>query len=131
MFSLMSATPPLGASATRSLTVSESDTAPHHRSGDVPVLATPRLIALCEEATVAAVAPHLPDDHTTVGARIEFDHLAPSAVGSEIHAKAGLTTIDGRMLTFAVTVAHAGKEIARGTVIRAVVDRTRFLERLS
>ena len=67
-----------GASTSVALTVSDADTAPALASGDMPVLATPRLLALCEEATVAAVAPFLEQEETTVGSRVELEHLAPS-----------------------------------------------------
>jgi len=118
---------PIGASASVPLTVGEGDLATVLRSGDVPVLATPRLVALCEEATVAAIGPHLEDGHTSVGARVEFDHLAPSGLGAEVRARAGIVDVDGRLVTFAVTVTEGERTVARGTIIRAVVDRERFL----
>ena len=79
-----------GRAATVTLVVTPADLAPAWRSGDVPVLATPRLAALCEEATVAAVAPCLADSETTVGLRLELDHLAPSRVGTSVAATAVL-----------------------------------------
>jgi predicted thioesterase len=118
---------PVGASATVALTVEEADLATTLRSGDVPVLATPRLVALCEETTVAAIAPHLEEGHTSVGARVELDHLAPSGPGARVEARAGVVAVDGRMVTFAVTVTEGGETIARGTIVRAVVDREAFL----
>jgi predicted thioesterase len=118
---------PVGASATVALTVGEADLATALRSGDVPVLATPRLVALCEEATVAAIAPHLEEGNTSVGARIHFDHLAPSGCGARVEARAGVVDVDGRMVTFAVTVTEGDETIARGTIVRAVVERGRFL----
>ena len=63
------------------LTVADEDTAEHLRSGDVPVLATPRLIALCEEATCRAIDGHLSEAQSSVATRVQFDHLAPVAVG--------------------------------------------------
>jgi fluoroacetyl-CoA thioesterase len=62
-------------------TVTEADTAAAIGSGEVPVLATPRVLALAERATVAAVAGALQAGATTVGTRVELDHLAPSLVG--------------------------------------------------
>jgi predicted thioesterase len=121
---------PIGASAAVALTVGEADLATSLRSGDVPVLATPRLVALCEEATVAAIEPHLEEGHTSVGARVEFDHLVPCGTGAAVEARAGIVAVDGRMVTFAVAVTWEGKTIARGTIIRAVVDRDRFLGHL-
>jgi fluoroacetyl-CoA thioesterase len=118
-----------GASATTRLTVTAADTAPALRSGDVPVLATPRLLALCEEAAVTAVAPFLDEGETTVGTHVELEHLAPSAVGAGVEAAAVLEEAKGRALAFAVTVREGDRLVARGTLRRVVVDRLRFLER--
>lgn len=116
-----------GAAASVSLTVAEGDTAPAARSGDVPVLATPRLLALCEEATVAAVASLLEEGETTVGSRVELEHLAPSPPGAVVDATAVLTGLDGPRLTFSVVARQAGRLVARGKIERVVVDRARFL----
>ena len=118
-----------GASATARLTVTGADTAPALRSGDVPVLATPRLLALCEEATVAAVALSLDEGETTVATRVELEHLAPSAVGARVEAAAFLEAVEGQALAFAVTARQGDLLVGRGTVHRLVVDRLRFLER--
>lgn len=115
-----------GASAEATLIVTDADTAAALRSGDVPVLATPRLVALCEEATVAAAAPGLEPGETTVGTRVELDHLAPSPVGATVVATAALESVAGRALTFRVAAVQDGREVARGIVCRVVVDRRRF-----
>jgi predicted thioesterase len=91
------------------------------------VLATPRLVALCEKATVAAVAAHLAEGETTVGTRVELDHLAPSGEGAGVTAVAVLEDVDGRRLTFAVEAAEGARIVARGRVRRVIVDRERFL----
>ena len=118
-----------GASASAALTVSDADTAPAMGSGDVPVLATPRLLALCEEATVAAVLPFLKREETTVGSRVGLEHLAPSAVGARVEATAVLQEVAGPRLTFTVTAREGDRIVGRGTVERVVVDRRRFLAR--
>lgn len=115
-----------GASASVSLTVTPADTAPVFRSGDVAVLATPRLLALCEEATVMAVAPLLAEDETTVGSRVELEHLAPSVPGDLVEATAVLEKIEGRRLTLTVAAHHGETIVGRGTICRVVVDRRRF-----
>ena len=119
----------LGLAATVALTVGAADLAPAHRSGEVEVLATPRLVALCEEATVAAVAQHLVPGETTVGARVEFDHLAPSSPGARVEAAAVLEEINGHRLSFAVVVSDGDRLVGRGRIVRVVVDRDRFPER--
>lgn len=123
----------IGSSASLELTVTEADTAATIGSGDLPVLGTPRLVAWLEAATCAAVAEHLTPGSTTVGTRIDVEHLAASPVGAVVEAAATLTGVDGRVLTFEVNARDAGADtaLARGTVTRAVVDSERFLARLS
>ena len=110
----------------RTMRVTDSDTASAVGSGEVQVLATPRVLALAEAATVAALAGALPDGSTSVGTRVELDHLAPSPVGAEVEATAELVEVAGRRLTFSVSVTQEGREVARGRITRAVVDRARF-----
>ena len=111
------------------LLVGDADTAVAMRSGDVPVLATPRLIALCEEASVAAVAEQVPAGSTTVGMRVQIDHLAPTMVGSAVAAEATLEKVEGRRLTFTVTVTDTCGLVAAGKVTRVVVETERFLDK--
>ena len=111
------------------LIVSDDDTAVAMRSGEVPVLATPRVIALCEEAAMAAVADQLPAGQTTVGMRVQIDHLAPTSIGSSVAAEATLERVEGRRLTFTVTANDHCGLIAAGKVTRVVVETDRFLEK--
>jgi predicted thioesterase len=110
--------------------VSENDTAAAVGSGDVDVLGTPRLIALCEQATVSALAGSLDDGASTVGIRIQFDHLQPTPVGDEVVAEAVLEAVEGRQLTFQVSAKDSEGLVGEGTVTRAVVDVERFMSRL-
>ena len=119
-----------GARAEITLTVREGDTAVALCSGQVPVLATPRVVALCEEATVAAVDGSLPGGQTTVGMRIQLDHLQPTAVGSTVAAEAVLDKVEGRRLHFTVSVRDHRGLVACGKVTRVVVDTDRFLDNL-
>lgn len=118
-----------GLSAKLQLQVAETDTAVALGSGDVPVLGTPRLIALAEEAAVKAVADGLKPGETSVGMRVQLDHLQPTAVGSTVVAEAVLEKVEGRRLTFTVTVSDACGLVAAGKVTRVVVDRNGFLEK--
>lgn len=118
-----------GLSARVELTVTDSDTAQAVGSGDVPVLGTPRVLALAEAATVAATAPRLTPGTTTVGTRVELDHRAPTAVGRTVAAQAQLAKVDGRRLLFEVTVTEGAEVVAEGRIERVLVDRHRFLER--
>lgn len=106
--------------------VTDTDTALYLGSGDVPVLGTPRVVALVEEASCAAIRDGLEEGRTTVGTRIELDHLSPSAVGSEITARAEVISVDGNWVDFAVSVMMGDEEVARGRHLRVVVSRDRF-----
>jgi predicted thioesterase len=119
-----------GLSATVTLTVTDADTAQALGSGDVPVLGTPRLVALAEAATVAATVRALRPGQTSVGVRVELDHVAPTPVGRTVSAKATLTEAQERRLTFEVIVYDGEIVAAQGIVRRVLVDRQRFLERL-
>ena len=109
------------------LVVTEADTARQLGSGKVDVLGSPRLIALCEEATVNAIESTLADGTTTVGMRVQFDHLQPTPVGSEVFAEAVLEKIEGRRLKFTVSATDSGGLVAAGKITRAVVDIDRFM----
>ncbi|MGC4896125.1 thioesterase family protein [Micromonospora sp. DT31] len=118
-----------GLTARVELTVTDADTARAMGSGDVPVLGTPRVLALVEAATVAATATRLPPGSTTVGVRVELEHRAATPVGRTVAAHAELVKVDGRRLVFEVTVTDGPTVAAQGRVERALVDRQRFVER--
>ena len=121
---------PTPQSATLSFTVSEDDTALAVGSGSLPVLGTPRLLAWCEAATCAALSD-LPAGSTSVGTRVEVEHLAPNAVGDDVVVLAEVTERTDRTVTFAVEARHLDHLVGRGTVTRAVVDSERFMARLA
>ena len=118
-----------GLSAEIELTVDDADTALALRSGEVEVLATPRVVGLCEEATVAALVGHLELGTTTVGHTIQLDHVAPTRVGTKVKADATLLKVNGRKLTFSVSVTDARGLVAAGKVTRVIVDVERFMEK--
>ncbi|WP_406078966.1 thioesterase family protein [Micromonospora sp. NBC_00858] len=118
-----------GLTARVELTVTDADTAWAVGSGDVPVLGTPRVVALAEAATVAATAPAMPPGSTTVGTRVELEHLTPTVVGRTVQAQALLAAVDGRRLSFEITVSDGDETVARGRVDRIVVNRQRFVDR--
>ena len=107
--------------------VEPSDLAQALGSGDVPVLGTPRMVALAEAATVAAVAPALEADQTSVGVSVRLRHLAPTLLGAWVVASAELVACERRRLHFQVEVRDAGGLVADGEIERAVVDRATFL----
>jgi predicted thioesterase len=110
--------------------VGDDDTALVVGSGDLPVLATPRLIAWMENAAMRSVAQTLGDNETTVGGKIDVSHLRPSAVGTEVIVTAVLDNAEGRKRTFSVVAKDSEGVIAEGMHVRFVVDRERFMEKL-
>jgi predicted thioesterase len=120
---------PIGLTGRATLRVTEADTAATLRSGEVPVLATPRLVGLCEEACVQAIRGELPPGLTTVGMRVQFDHLAPTGVGHSVTAEAALERIEGRRLTFTVSASDAGGLVGAGKLTRVVVEVEPFLKK--
>jgi fluoroacetyl-CoA thioesterase len=120
---------PAGLRGEASLVVTEADTARSLGSGTVDVLGTPRLLALCEHATCSALDGQLPEGSTSVGMRIQVDHLQPTPVGAEVTAEAVLDKVEGRRVVFTVSASDRGGLVAAGKVTRAVVDLERFMSR--
>ena len=119
----------IGLSARMELTVTDADTAQALGSGDVPVLGTPRVLALAEAATVAATARQIPGGVTTVGTRAVVEHRAPTPLGRMVTALATLTKVDGRKLIFEVVVRDGEELVADVLVERVLLDRQRFISR--
>lgn len=122
----------VGSTASLTRTVTEDDTAIALGSGDVPVLATPRLLAWLEAATVEALTD-LPDHLTSVGVHASLGHLRGTPVGSVVTCTAVVVEVDGRGVCCEVEAYDdtdvPPPTIGRGQVRRAVVDRERFLAR--
>lgn len=120
-----------GLRSTTTFTVTEAYTATTMGSGDIPVLATPAVLALAENACVRAVADDLPDGQTSVGSYAEIEHDQPSPVGAEIEVEATLIGHHGRRLEFSVIFRHDdGEVVAKVNHRRVLIDRQRFLDKL-
>jgi fluoroacetyl-CoA thioesterase len=119
-----------GLSATLDRTVGVEDTAEAVGSGSLPVLGTPRLLAWCEAATCAALAPVLDQRQTSVGTRITLEHMAPSPVGATVQVTASTVHVDGKLVRLSVAARQGGKLVGSGEVTRVVVDAERFLSRV-
>ena len=114
-----------------SLIVADEHTAKHLGSGSVKVLATPQMILLMEQASVAAIDHLLPEGYRTVGIGLDVRHLAPTPVGFEVRATSELIEIDGRRLTCRVQV-HDGVElVGEGIHRRAIIEVRQFAERVA
>ena len=120
-----------GQKHTSELTVTEDVTAAKIGSGDMPVLATPAMLALMENAAMLAVADSLADGETTVGGHIESSHLKPSKIGDKIMATAEVIKVDGKKIEFKVSVHCNDILLGEGTHLRFIVDRNRFIEKLN
>jgi fluoroacetyl-CoA thioesterase len=118
-----------GLAASIDLKVDEADTAAALKSGDVPMLGTPRLVALVEEASVAAIGGELEPGMTTVGMRVQLDHLIPTPVGDSVRADATLERVEGRRLTFTFSVTSDRGLVSAGRIVRVMVNRERFIEK--
>ena len=118
-----------GLNSSVTMRVTDADTAIALGSGDVPVLGTPRLVALAEQASVEAVAKALDPGTTTVGYQVQLSHTAPTMVGGEVTAEAILENIEGRRLTFRISARDSRGLVGAGRVMRVVVVRDRFMEK--
>ena len=124
-----SLTPGLKGSVT--VDVTEEKSALHVGSGSVDVFATPMLVAVMEAAACAAVDPHLGDDHTSLGLKIDVLHTAATPIGMMVTADAELTDVSGRKLQFKITARDNQEVVGTSTHTRVVVDRARFAATLS
>jgi fluoroacetyl-CoA thioesterase len=111
------------------MVVGDADTARALGSGTVDVLGTPRLVALCEEASCRAIDRVLEEGTTTVGMKVGLDHLQPSAIGERVVAEAVLSKVEGRRLTFTVSASDRRGLVAVGRVLRVVIDVERFMSK--
>ena len=119
------------------IVVADTDTAVAMGSGDVPVLGTPRLLALAEAAAVAAIGPGLESGLTSVGTGAALEHKRPSPVGAQIVVEAELTEVEGRRLVFRFIARQKGSGpsddedtvVGAGTLERVLVDKDQFVSR--
>ena len=112
------------------MTVTDAVTAITVGSGDMPVLATPMMMALMENAAMLAVKNKLPEGCTTVGGHIESSHLKPSKISDVVRAKAEVTKVDGKKIEFKVAAYSGDTLLGEGTHLRFIVDREKFMSKL-
>jgi predicted thioesterase len=120
----------IGLKHTSEQTVNEALTAMQMGSGDLPVFATPAMMALMENAAMMAVANELPEGCTTVGGHIESSHLRPSKIGEKVSAVAEVTKVDGKKIEFKVAAYSGETLLGEGTHLRFVVDKEKFISKL-
>ena len=119
-----------GLTHTSELKVTDAVTAIAMGSGDMPVLATPAMMALMENTAMLAVADCLPEGCTTVGGHIASSHLKPSKLGDTVTATATVTKVDGKKIEFRIEAYCGDTLLGEGTHLRFIVDREKFMNRL-
>ena len=119
----------IGIKGNRELIVTDGLTARAMGSGELPVLATPAVIALAEETAWRSVAAFLEPGQGTVGTKLEVEHISATPVGMKVKCETELTEIDRRKLTFSVEVFDEAGVVAKGTHCRFVVENEKFLRK--
>lgn len=119
-----------GLTHTSTMEVTADRTAVAVGSGNLPVLATPMMVALMENAAMLAVASALEEGSTTVGTEMNVTHEAATLQGKLVSATATLVAVEGRKLTFEVAAHEGEKLLGKGLHQRFVVDEKRFMDKL-
>ena len=117
----------VGKSYTVKITVDEKDTAKAVGSGTLSVLATPKMIALMEEAAYKCVSSDLEEGMSSVGMLMSVKHLSATPVGMSVSATATVIEVDGRKISFKVEAYDEVGLIGEGTHERFVVAEERFV----
>ena len=125
----MSKPVPPGVRATAESRVDHQHTLNHHNPELPPILSTPHMIALMEQAAFKALAPYGDPGEISVGTAINIEHRAPTGIGATVTAEAVLESTNGRFYIFRVTAHNGRHEIGRGTVTRAFVNPAKVAEK--
>jgi fluoroacetyl-CoA thioesterase len=121
---------PAGLKGVAELVVGEQHTAPRIGSGRIRVLATPVMISLIEAAALAAVENSLPEEHQSLGTRLDVSHIAATPVGMRVTATAEVMRVEGRTIYLKVRAEDERELIGEGTHERVVVNLERFDRRV-
>lgn len=121
----------LGLTYTSRMVVEECHLAQSVGSGDLPVLATPVMIMLMENAAMLAVAGEIGSEESTVGSQISASHICPTPLADTITATATLKAVEGRKLTFDVVAEDSKGVIGEGTHVRYIINRERFISKIT
>ncbi len=109
--------------------VTETNTALTVGSGEAEVFATPMMISLMENAAYLCLKPFLSEDEASVGIKIDTTHESASPIGLAITARAKITEVNGKIVSFEVIASDAFGVIGKGTHQRAIVNSEKFLNR--
>ena len=116
-----------GLVAEKTQIVSDTNTASAFGSGGLAVFATPAMIALMESAALSAVDPLLPPGWSTVGTELKVKHISATPRGMKVSARAELSGIDGRALSFKVEAFDEAGKIGEGVHGRFIIENERFM----
>jgi fluoroacetyl-CoA thioesterase len=123
---------PLGARGSFALEVKAEHLASRFKDAVLPpVLATPIMVMVMENAALNAIKPYLDPGESALGIAVDIRHLAATPVGLHVTGEAEVTKITGRRLDFAVRARDEVEEIGSGTHQRMVVDVARLMQRLA
>lgn len=111
------------------ITVTDEFTAKSMRSGSLPVLATPFMVALMEQAASDLCDKYIEEGLSTVGTALNIQHLAPTAVGAKVKAIATVTDYDGRKICFDVEAYDEAGLIGKGTHERFTIKIDKFMQK--
>lgn len=119
-----------GLIGTAEIVVGTHDTAAHVGSGKIGVLATPIMVSVMEAAALQAVERFMPDGYQTVGTHLDIRHFAATPVGLRVRARAELTKIEGRTLSFEIHAEDQNEPIGTGVHERLIINVERFDQRM-
>lgn len=111
------------------VTVEDNMTAESMKSGSLPVLATPYMIALMEQASAELCQQFLPEGISTVGTMVNIQHLAATSLGAPVRTVATLTAFDGRKASFDVVSYDNAGVIGKGTHERFTIKVDSFVKK--
>lgn len=120
----------IGKKYTSTMIVEEKHLACNVGSGELPVFATPMMMALMENAAMLCVADELENGSSTVGGQISSSHIKPTGLGKTVTATAELISAEGRKLKFKVSASDEGGLIGEGEHLRFIIDKEKFMSKV-
>src|SRR5436190_10703361 len=122
---------PVGAKGSFTLVVAPDHLANRFKDAMLPpVLATPVMIMMMENAALNAIKPYLDASESAVGTRVDVTHLAATPVGRTVNANAEVTKVDGKHIEFRIEASDCMERIGTGRHERMVIDLAKFSKRL-
>jgi fluoroacetyl-CoA thioesterase len=123
---------PVGAKGSFSLVITPDHLANRFKDAMLPpVLATPVMIMMMENAALNAIKPYLDAGESAVGTHVDVRHLAATPAGRTVTAEAEVTHVTGRQIAFRIEAADGVQPIGTGSHERALIELARFIERLN